>query len=214
MLGDQPGGQNVRGMGLYWRVEKMVRELESRSGSVIGATGALYAVRRELVVPLPPNTILDDVYIPMQVARQGGRVIFVPRAHAWDTADQGREREFSRKVRTLAGNYQLLELAPWLLRSENPLRFEFISHKLLRLAAPFALTGALVSSIVLPQPFYRLASLLQLAFYLLSLLAVLKLARGPLARVADAAGTFVVLNSAAVVAFVKFITGRRVAWVR
>jgi poly-beta-1,6-N-acetyl-D-glucosamine synthase len=214
MLGNNSGGEHARGMGLYWRVEKTVRELESRSGSVIGATGALYAVKRELVVPLPPNTILDDVYIPMHAARQGGRVIFVPHAHAWDIADQGTEREFSRKVRTLAGNYQLLELAPWLLSSQNPLRFEFISHKLLRLFAPFALAAALISSLFLPQPLYRAASLLQLAFYLLSLMAMLKLARGPLARVADAAGTFVVLNSAAVVAFVKFVTGRRVAWVR
>ena len=214
MLGDHSQGENGSGMGLYWRVEKTVRELESRSGSAVGATGALYAVRRKLLVPLPASTILDDVYIPMHVARQGARVIFVPRAHAWDIADQGREREFSRKVRTLAGNYQLLELAPWLLSRQNPLRFEFISHKLLRLLAPFALAGALVSSLLLPQPLYRVASLLQLGFYLLSLMAMLKLARGRLARVADAAGTFVVLNSAAVVAFVKFVTGRRVAWVR
>jgi hypothetical protein len=74
----------------------------------------------------------------------------------------------------------------------------------------------LVASLVLPQPFYRITLAVQLGFYGLSVIAMmkLKLAQGPLARVADAAGTFVVLNSAAVVAFVKFITGRRVAWVR
>ncbi len=216
MLGDPSAGEAVRGMGLYWRVEKTIREMESASGSVVGATGALYAVRRSLLVPVPAGTILDDVYIPMHVVRQDARVIFVPSARAWDVAPQKTGHEFSRKVRTLSGNYQLVQLAPWLLSGENPLRFEFISHKLLRLFAPFALAAAFVASIelALPHPFYRIALALQLAFYALSLVAMLKLAKGTLGRVADAACTFVVLNSAALVAFVKFVTGRRVAWVR
>jgi cellulose synthase/poly-beta-1,6-N-acetylglucosamine synthase-like glycosyltransferase len=214
MLGDPTSGEAVRGMGLYWRIEKGIREMESASGSVVGATGALYAVRRQLLVPVPPGTILDDVYIPMQVARQGSRVIFVPSARAWDIADQGSGHEFSRKVRTLTGNYQLVQLAPWLLTRSNPLRFEFISHKLLRLFAPFALAAGFLASLILPQPIYRIALVLQLAFYALSVIAMMNLARGPLARVADAASTFVVLNTAALVAFVKFVTGRRVAWVR
>jgi len=166
--------------------------MESASGSVVGATGALYAVRRQLLVPVPPGTILDDVYIPMQVARQGSRVIFVPSARAWDIGDQGSGHEFSRKVRTLTGNYQLVQLAPWLLTRSNPLRFEFISHKLLRLFAPFALAAAFLASLILTQPIYRIALVLQLAFYALSVIAMMNLARGPLARVADAASTFVV----------------------
>ncbi len=214
MLGNPDSGEVVRGLGLYWRVEKYIREMESTSGSVVGATGALYAVRRELLVPVPAGTILDDVYIPMHVVRQGHRVIFVPSARAWDIADQGSGLEFSRKVRTLSGNYQLVQLAPWLLSSSNPLRFEFISHKLFRLLAPFALAAAFVAPLALPQTIYRVAFLLQLGFYGLSVAAMTKLAKGPVARVADAASTFVILNSAALVAFVKFVTGRRIAWVR
>ena len=132
MLGDPALGEMGRGMGLYWKIEKKIRDLESASGSVVGATGALYAVRRELVVELPPETILDDVYIPMHVVKQGSRVLFDSRARAWDAADLGADREFARKVRTLTGNYQLLQLAPWLLQRRNPLRCEFISHKLRR----------------------------------------------------------------------------------
>jgi poly-beta-1,6-N-acetyl-D-glucosamine synthase len=214
MLGNPDSGEVVRGIGLYWRIEKTIREMESASGSVVGATGALYAVRRQLLVPVPTGTILDDVYIPMHVVRQGFRVIFVPSAHAWDVADQGTEREFSRKVRTLTGNYQLVQFAPWLLGSSNPLRFEFVSHKLLRLFAPFALAAALIAALALPEPIYRAALLLQVAFYALGLIAMTKLLKGPLPRVADAASTFVILNSAAAVAFIKFVTGRRVAWVR
>lgn len=214
MLGDPDSGEIVRGMGIYWRIEKTVRELESIAGSVVGATGALYAVRRPLLVPIPAGTILDDVFIPMHVVRQGFRVTFVPDAHAWDVADQGTEREFSRKVRTLSGNYQLVQLAPWLLTSSNPIRFEFISHKLLRLFAPFALAAALIAAFLTPGPVYRAALVLQIAFYALSLIAMTRVLKGPLARVGDAARTFVVLNSAAAVAFIKFVTGRRVAWVR
>lgn len=214
MLGDPRSGEATEGMSLYWRVEKKVRELEAASGSVVGATGALYAVRRELLTPIPEGTILDDVYIPMQVARQGKRVIFEPRARAWDSADLGAGREFARKVRTLGGNYQLLQLAPWLLSRQNPIRFEFISHKLLRLAVPLALVVALVSSVLLSGAIYRVALLLQLAFYLLSLLATLRLVRGPLGRAANAASTFVILNMAAVVAFANFMAGRKPGWSR
>ncbi|MGA2338075.1 MAG: glycosyltransferase family 2 protein [Terriglobales bacterium] len=214
MLGDPESGEAAKGMGLYWRIEKEIRRLESESGSVVGATGAIYAVRREMLTAVPEGTILDDVYIPMQVVRQGKRVVFDPRARAWDSADLGADREFARKVRTLSGNYQLVQFAPWLLSSENPVRFEFISHKLLRLSVPFALAALLVASMVLPGPVYRTALALQVAFYGLSLLAGLRLSRGPLARMSDAALTFVVLNSAAAVAFVNFLTGRKAVWIR
>jgi biofilm PGA synthesis N-glycosyltransferase PgaC len=214
MLGDPDAGENRRGMGLYWRIEKAVRELESASGSVVGATGAFYGVRRELLAPLPPETLLDDVYIPMQVARAGKRVVFEPRARAWDLPDQGSGREFARKVRTLSGNYQLLQLAPWLLSGENPIRFEFISHKLLRLLVPFALVAALIACAILPHPFYRTALWLQLAFYALSLAGMAGIRMGPLARVGEAALTFVVLNTAAVVAFANFVTGKKAVWTR
>ncbi len=214
MLGNPESGEAAEGMSLYWRVEKEVRQLEAASGSVVGATGALYAVRRELFVPVPEGTILDDVYIPMQVARQGKRVVFEMRARAWDTADLGSEREFARKVRTLNGNYQLLQLAPWLLSASNPIRFEFISHKLLRLVAPFALVAAFISSAFLPGSAYRIAWVLQAVFYGMSLLALLRLKLGPLARTASAALTFVVLNTAAVVAFANFVSGRKAVWIR
>jgi cellulose synthase/poly-beta-1,6-N-acetylglucosamine synthase-like glycosyltransferase len=214
MLGDPESGEAGKGMGLYWRIEKKIRELESASGSVVGATGAIYCARQALLEPLPEGAILDDVLLPMQVVRKKSRVVFDSQARAWDSPNLGQNREFSRKVRTLSGNYQLLQLAPWLLTSKNPIRFEFVSHKLLRLAVPFALLALFMASLFLSQPFYRAALAAQTAFYGLSLAAMAGFKIGPLSRVADAARTFVVLNSAAVVAFVNFVTGRKALWIR
>jgi biofilm PGA synthesis N-glycosyltransferase PgaC len=216
MLGDPASGESGRGMGLYWRIEKKIRELESASGSVAGATGAIYCARRSLLdAPLlPEGTILDDVLLPMQIVRKGFRVVFDSRARAWDAPYLGKGREFSRKVRTLSGNYQLLQVAPWLLSSQNAIRFEFISHKLSRLASPFALMALFIASLFLSQPLYRAALGAQLAFYALSLIALAGVRIGPLSRIADPARTFVILNCAAIVAFINFVTGRKAVWAR
>jgi uncharacterized membrane protein YadS len=100
------------------------------------------------------------------------------------------------------------------LSGENPIRFEYISHKLLRLAIPFFLLTALISSACIPRSFYRLLFAMQLFFYAASLLGLSRTKIGLLKRVGDAALTFVLLNSAAAVAFVNFVTGKRVAWTR
>jgi cellulose synthase/poly-beta-1,6-N-acetylglucosamine synthase-like glycosyltransferase len=213
MLGNPFSGEAAEGMGLYWRIEKIVRELESCSGSVVGATGALYVARRELLEPVPAGMILDDVYIPMQVVKHGSRVVFDGRARAWDTPNLGARREFARKVRTLTGNYQLLQLAPWLLGPGNKIRFEFVNHKLSRLAVPFALAGLMLSSMLAAGSIYLLALCAQLAFYAAGVIATLGLQLGPFSRVAGASRTFIVLNAAAAVAFANFVTGREAAWV-
>lgn len=214
MLGDATSGEAERGMGIYWQIEKKIRQLESASGSVVGATGAIYAVRRALLAPIPPGTILDDVYLPLEVARQGARVVFDERARAWDSPDLGARREFQRKVRTLTGNYQLVQIAPWVLGRTNPLRFRFVCHKLARLIVPLALATVLVSSAFVPEPFYRFAFLTQFSFYAMSLLALTGSERGPVARLSNISLTVIVLNTAAVVAFGNFLTGRKEVWVR
>ena len=68
------------GVGLYWKYEKQLRRLESGIDSTLGATGAIYAVRRSLFRPLPADTILDDVLTPMRVVLAGYRVVFNEKA--------------------------------------------------------------------------------------------------------------------------------------
>lgn len=204
----------VNGHGLYWAIEKKIRQWESASDSMTGATGALYAVRRRLVVSLPPSTILDDVLIPLEVARQGARVVFECDARVWDDLNPTLRQEFHRKVRTLTGNYQLLQLAPWVLTRQNPVRFQFVSHKLMRLFTPFALIGVLISALCLDGSFYQLTFGLQVILYGLAPLALYPRRLGWLSRLASVALTFVMLNTAAVSALVNFITGKKEVWVR
>ena len=158
----------------YWRYESVIRRAEGASGSVVGVSGALYAMRRALFRPLPPSTVLDDVLVPMQVAAQGARVTWQPAAVAWDRASPSSALERVRKVRTLAGNLQLVQLAPWLLHPlRNPLWFRFVGHKLLRLAAPWALLAMGLCALALADahPFYLACALAAVLALVLVLLA-------------------------------------------
>jgi biofilm PGA synthesis N-glycosyltransferase PgaC len=159
------------GIGAYWRFEKWLRRKETEVGSTLGVTGAIYALRRSLWQPLPPETILDDVLAPMRAVLAGRRVVFTDRAKAFDRAAASSQAESRRKVRTLAGNVQLLWLEPRLLVPfVNPVWLQFCSHKLGRLAVPYALVTLITSSIALASEhiFYACALAAQCAFYLLA----------------------------------------------
>ena len=214
MVIGQGAARSDKSISLYWQLEKSIRNWEGLVGSTVGATGAFYAIRKSLFSPLPAGLILDDVYVPLQVAQQGSRVIFDSQALAWDEFAPSPQQEFRRKVRTLAGNYQLLQIAPWLLTRSNPLRFQFVCHKLLRLMVPFALVGVLVSTLWLRTGIFGLALALQAVVYLLATLTIWRPKLGQVSRVSNVALEFVVLNAAALVAFVYFITGRKVLWAR
>ena len=199
-------------LGLYWRIEKFVRKMESLTGSTVGVTGAIYAIRRELYVDLPAGTILDDVLTPMNIVRQGKRVIFQPLAIAHDKLFSQKGKEFSRKVRTLTGNYQLIRLAPWLVTLSNPILFRFISHKLLRLVVPFFLVGLFLASASHGSTFYRAVALLQIIFYLLAIIGSISPSFKAF-RPAAIANTFVMLNCAAAVALYNFILRKEKVWI-
>ena len=198
-------------LGIYWNIEKVVRKLESESGSVVGVTGAIYAIRRELYTEMPPGTILDDLFVPMHVARMGKRVVFQPSAIARDQLFNEKGKEFSRKVRTLTGNYQLLRLAPWMLTPASPLLFRHISHKLLRLLAPLLLVLMLMASAMASGPFYWAAFWLQILFYALGVCGMASPSAKKFKSVAIAY-TFVMLNVAAALAFYNFVAVRNKIW--
>lgn len=156
------------GVGAYWKYEKWLRRNESLVRSTLGATGAIYALRRALWRPLPPETLLDDVLAPMRAVLAGYRIVFDERAVAYDRTAPDAATEARRKRRTLAGNYQILAQEPRLLVPVvNPVWLQYVSHKVGRLLVPWALVGAFVSSAALSGRawVYTAAFAAQLAFY-------------------------------------------------
>ena len=185
--------------GLYWHYEKWIRRRLSRIDSVLGATGCIYAMRRELASPLPAGTLLDDVQLPLDAFFRGYRVILEESAKAFDSPASLRT-EFGRKVRTLAGVYQVMLRYPRLLGPSNRMWLHFVSHKLGRLLLPFALILMAASTFGLPSPWSGIASGTQALFYALALFDPLVPQRSPIKRVTSPVRTFVVLMAAALCA--------------
>lgn len=130
--------ENETGMDAYQKYEKFIRNSEASLNGVPGVSGALYMLKRDKFKPIPEDTILDDVLIPMVASQEGDWIGFDERAIAWDIPSDDMRREKRRKTRTLNGNYQLIfRNGIWCLPGGHPLWFEFISHKVMRLTAPF-----------------------------------------------------------------------------
>lgn len=190
-------------VGLYWKYEKLIRSAQSRIDSLPGATGAIYAIRRALTRPMPEGTLLDDVYLPMCAYFQGYRLIWEPGAKAFDIPASLRT-EFARKVRTLAGVYQVTGEFPQLLVPNHRLWLHFMSHKVGRLGLPYALIVVLLSSFALPRPLMLAALFAQTAFYGLAWLDGYLPDASRLKRLSSPIGTFVTLMGAAVCATAIF----------
>lgn len=200
--------------GAYWRYEDWIRSRESLFRGVPGMTGCIAMMRRADFVPLPEDVLLDDVWIPMRLVLLDKRVVSVREALAFDAAFAD-DREFRRKVRTLAGNYQLFALLPDLLDpTKNPLWMETVSHKLLRLVAPGALAalfagsaGAMLAGSGAVAAAARVLFGGQVVFYGAAAVGSRAGKLGSLAR------TFVVMNAAAAVGLWRYATGeQRVTW--
>ncbi len=165
-----------KGMDAYWRYEKFIRKCESEISSTVGVTGAIYVLRRDAYIPIPEETLLDDVLIPMNAVMAGQRVLFESEAYAFDIPSSDPAREKQRKTRTIAGNFQLPSLSPALLNPiKNPLWWQFVSHKMLRLIAPALLVVTLIANwfILADHPIYMVSFTAQLIVHGLVLLSLL-----------------------------------------
>jgi len=206
-----------QGTAFYWRYEKFIRSTEGRADSTIGATGAIYSIRRELFGPIPEDTLLDDVLIPLRIVRRGYRVVFDPDARAHDVASATARQEFVRKTRTIAGMFQLLSREAWLLNPfTNRLWFETVSHKVLRLALPMLHAAFLVSNVALADAgFYGVMLAGQVMFYAAALVGATPHQARRRSIVFTAPCAMCLLIWATIVGFVRFITHRQqVTWDR
>lgn len=213
----------AEGVGFYWKYEKFLRKSESGFRSVPGATGALYAVRRDCLEPPPVDAILDDVAIPMLAIEQNYRCVFEPNAIAYDAPSTSTGQEATRKRRTIAGVVQLVRQHPrwllprWISRHGNPIWWEFMSHKVARLLAPPLLLACMTSNIALAftSPLFAGLLALHLAFYALAGLGAATQLAGVRLKPLAPAMMFVALNWTTVLALIDASRGRyTAAWKR
>lgn len=208
VIASSEGSEVGEGVGLYWSYEKFVRRKESEIDSVVGASGSIYAVRKSLFSPLPAGALLDDFLVPMRIVLEGYRVVFERAARAYDRAAERASQEFSRKVRTLAGNFQALSIEKSLMDPRrNRLFFQMVSHKLARLAVPYFLAAAFVSNLFLDAPVFRAILAAQVLFYISPLITVTPLAGTRAGALGRVAWTFIVLNAAAVAGLWVYASG-------
>ncbi|MGI4757115.1 MAG: glycosyltransferase [Janthinobacterium lividum] len=199
--------------GAYWRYEQWIRTSEATWFSPVGVYGGFYAVRRRLSKAFPSGLILDDMFQPLSIIRQGYRNVLDRSATVVDTWPASKRGEFQRKVRTLAGNFQLVRTCPWLLTRENRVWFQFVSHKLLRLVVPYALLMLVLSAWALSpaHPGWRAIAMLQTVFWLLAAVALRFRVPG-LQRLLGPASALLLLNAAAVAGLHRFLFTRGPLW--
>lgn len=206
--GDRADQQEV---GRYWDYERQIRLNLGRIDSMFGATGPYYAIRRSLAVRVPPDTLLDDVYLPVSAFFKGYRLIVEENARAYDYPTS-LGTEFNRKVRTLAGNYQILQAYPALLGPRNRLWFHFVSYKLGRLLLPYGLLGMAVSALFLPGWMGTAALAGQAVFYLMALVDGWIAEGSFLKKLTSPCRTFVTLIVAAIFGLKVFFVEPRQLW--
>ncbi len=212
-----PGtGRNVDS--LYWKYETFLKRCEGRLGTLLGANGAIYAIRRELFQPIPANTILDDMVIPLLARlRTGCAIIYDPRAVAYEETPADVRDEFRRRSRIGAGGFQSLGLLGKLLDPRRGwIAFTFFSHKVLRWLCPFLLVGMLLSSLLLHEDsFYAAALLSQGIFYALALALNWIPGQPKLIKVLRLTTMFTSMNAALLMGFWLWLSGgQKAAWRR
>jgi len=204
----------AEGVGLYWRYEKAIRRMESKLFSMIGATGAIYAIRRELFVPPTSIIILDDIFIPMKIVEQGYRVLFDNKAIAYDKVATSIKHEFLRKVRTLAGNFQLFFKHPEFLNPfKNKIAIQFFSHKFLRAFAFIFIITLFFSNMFLKGDYFIIFFYIQILFYLLAMLGYFFEKRGKKSKILSFPYVFCSLNIASMLGLIKVVFSKQsVVW--
>ncbi len=199
-------------MDLYWRYELWVRNRHSRIDSLFNTTGCIYAIRRSLVQPLPPDTLTDDAVIPLRAFFAGYRVLFDPAAIAWDypTVAGG---EFRRRMRTLAGLWQVHARLPRLFTGANRMRLHFLSHKFGRLAMPWAMLSGLAAIAALhDRPLGKMLWPPVLAAVALAAIDMLLPRKFVLRRISSPMRTFLLMNVAALCSILVFVIPPRLLW--
>jgi len=194
---------------LYWRYETLLKFLESRLNMLVGANGALFAIRRSLFTPIPADGIVEDLLIALKVRAAGHHVVYDPEAIAWEDVACDTRQEFKRRVRIGAGNFHALRHA-WRLLSPRAgsVAFAFWSHKVCRWTVPFALLAAQISAAALARdPVYGIAAAAGLSLALLALVGSWLERRARSWAPVSVPYYFLSMNLALALGFIAFVRG-------
>ena len=206
VLTDAATGKNADGV--YWRYETFLKQCEGRLGGLLGANGAIYAMRRELYCPVPDNTIVDDFVIPLLAKlHHGFRIVYDQTARAYEETAATISHEFRRRVRIGTGDYQSLTLLWRLLRPRHGwTAVTFLCHKLLRWLSPFLLVLMAVSNVFLvASPFYAATMAGQIVFYSLAIVGTQAVGNHILLKLLRGISLFCSVNAALLVGFCKWM---------
>lgn len=200
-----------RDTGLYWRYELWIRHQMSRIHSTFGCTGAYYGLRRSLFEPIPPETLIDDAWLPLTALLKGYRLVLETEARMYDFPTELKS-EFQRKVRTQAGLYQMFWLLPGLFSSKNPMRLHFVSGKYGRMVIPWCMFAMAALTIGMPDPWRTIALAGQLLFYFLAAIDPFMANPFVLKKITSPVRTFVVLMTASMLAVRIFFVPAQSLW--
>jgi len=162
-----PGGNDNKDS-TYWRYEQFLKDKEGQLNALLGANGAIYAIRTHLYTPIPANTVVDDFLIVMNVAKANYQIVYDKEALAHEEIAPSITEESKRRIRIGTGNYQAFTRLYWAL---NPLIgwrfFSYFSHKVLRWFTPHLMITVLMCNFILiGDPFYNFTLLVQVIAYL------------------------------------------------
>ncbi|HZN32521.1 MAG TPA: glycosyltransferase family 2 protein [Pirellulaceae bacterium] len=207
-LVDAATGRNVDGV--YWRYENFLKGREALLGALLGANGAVYAIRRRDYVAIPGDTIIDDFVIPLQIKlRTRGRIVYDAAAVATEETPPHVSDEFRRRARIGAGGFQsAVRLWPLVLPTIGWTSLAFVSHKLLRWCAPLFLLLALAANVLLLyRPEYQLLFAMQAGFYALAAVGALVPGNSAAIRGLRLTTLFASMNAALAVGFWRWLAG-------
>jgi cellulose synthase/poly-beta-1,6-N-acetylglucosamine synthase-like glycosyltransferase len=129
----------------YWRFEEAIKRLEMESGSMIGADGSVFAIRRALHFA-PPEHLIDDMYVSLMILCSGHRVIQASDALAYEESVVSAQEEFNRKIRIACQAFNVHRLLwPKLRKLDRITIYKYVSHKLIRWFTIYLLALALIA---------------------------------------------------------------------
>jgi len=216
ILRDASSTSRAEGEGFYWHYETFLKTNESKFYSILGAHGALYALRKSLFQTLPTRAINDDYILPMYAVQQKKRAVYEPGAVAVEEGTTSVGGEMRRRIRISVGNFQQLFLLRKLL---NPflgrIAFEFLSHKFLRSFSFLFMIALFVSNIFIPILRFRIFLLLQILFYVLGLSGIVFFKNKKMPVLLTVPFYLIIINYAAFIGLFKYLFRmQKVTWER